>query len=109
MNYYQTKQGKVLFTNSVINNTEVIKIEKPKSDYELMYCAHGLKVERFDRPSPIGTEYKVTRGMVSFTTSINPIVPFQTAQVLNEMIEDYISMSNEDYSEADFTEVEILN
>lgn len=109
LKWYKHANGNVFLTNATINNPQVALIDKPEKKYELLYNAFGLKVEIFREPEPVGTYYKVSRGMVSFTTSEYPIVQFRTAEVLNVMIDDYIAMSDEDYSNAEFTEVEILN
>lgn len=97
MNYYLTNTGKILRSKSLISNPNVMKVEKPKT-YEILYNAFGLMVEKNIRPQ--GTEYKVSRGLTSFTTSVNPFEfnPINKREVLNTMIEDYITDSNDDYS-----------
>lgn len=97
MNYYLTNTGKLFRSKSLISNPNATKVEKPKT-YEILYNAFGLMVEKNIRPQ--GTEYKVSRGFTSFTTSNDPFEfnPINKREHLNNLIEDYISMSNDDYS-----------
>ena len=60
-------------------------------------------VTKINQPEPIGTYYRIQKGMSSFNTTINPIVdvPYKhQVELLENAMADYIDMCNDDYSEA---------
>jgi len=97
-NWFTTKDSAQIITKD--------EFKRMTSEYKVLYRQDQYMVERFNRPAPIGVEYKVTdnKRMVSFNTSVCPMVQFNQSQHIDNLITDYIDMCMDDYSQDDFTD-----
>lgn len=115
---YLHENGNAFLSNASINNakvkqislTEYRRLKDNGAFYPLtIFNQGGIVVTKHDRGEVIGIEYNVKKGMISFNTSIEPVLEYKH---LNTLIEDYSEMCIEDYSnvaEHDFTPFEIID